>query len=878
MYILTLLFLLAGICITSWAAAEDLVISCAVFEDKAGDLTISDVVGRKFKPAASTLSKGYTSSAYWLRLQIKAPATSDKVVLFIRQPFLNEIRLYEVDTGAPSGWKSRVTGNYYPYTDRERRKNTMGFIVHPTGTEATYYLRLKTSSVAQMSVEALTPDEAESSDHELDLLEVFFVTAMAILLLWAIYSYAMDRVPVVGLYAVHQATYTLFGIAVTGYLAPYLPAGYPALANFSSGIPYCAVSFTTLLFCRELFKPYEPPRLLMRGMNLLMMVFPLQLAAIAMGFTPLAFTVNVLLIRISWWYFVVMSFTLRKEQFPSRRILQLVFAASTLLFTLFWIASGSQLALTHKLFGRLVLVLNGLMIGSLFAMILHARSRRLLQEAQQSALELKAKSEFLALVSHEIRTPLNALVGFSSLARMTTDTVKLDQYHAMLEQSSQAMMDLLNDILDMSKIEAGRMTVESLPFNMHQLISGLENQYAPLAAQQSLAFNLVVGDDVPEWVTGDAVRVRQVLTNLLSNAVKFTERGTVSCHVALVIPPKYNGTFKIRFEVTDTGTGISEAKRSLLFQPFSQLDPSITRKFGGTGLGLAIAHSLTEMMRGTITVRSEEGSGSCFTVELPFQYAEPVPEIVPESLPESMSAAVLVVEDIRFNRELLRIILTSWGKQVSLAVNGYEALEQVEQQQFGLILLDIRMPGIDGVEVARRIRLREREQSAPVIPIIGITADANTATREACLAAGINVVLTKPVVFSQLARAVRDCGCFITEAHEEDLELNLKTSNDLGNNPERARQYKEMLQQDIDDELQSLQQALEQDNREALDRAAHTLKGLYGHLANIEPAELAAWLQQHASVAGQDELRLVIERLSVINHYRTGKDCMENVP
>ncbi len=857
------MILVAGFVMTPQAEANDLIISRGVLEDRSGSLAIADVVGRDFKPIGSTLSKGFTSSAIWLRLNVRAPAKGSEAVLFIRQPFLNEIRLYEVVAGNPTVWKTRVTGNHYPYGERDRARKTLGFTVKVAAPETTYYLRVKSRSVVQVSMEALEPDEAERKDNQLDLLEVFFVTSMLLLLLWAIHSYLLDRLPVVGLFAIHQAMYTLYGVAITGYLAPLIPAGFPQLADWATAIPYCAVSFTTLLFCRELFKPYQPPPLLMRGLDLFLLVFPIQLAAMALGYTPVAVIINLVLIRVSWWYFVVMVFTLRREQSPSRRSLQIFFVTITIIFSLFWIfGSSDSLIAKNKLLGRQILIANGLIIGGIFAMILNARSRRLLQEAQRSALELQAKSEFLALVSHEIRTPLNALVGFSSLARATKDPVKLDQYHAILEQSSHSLMELVNGILDMSKIEAGRMELEAVPFNLRQLVTDLDEPYRHLANQKMLEFKLGVTDDVPAWVLGDPVRLRQILANLLANAVKFTENGEVSFSISCNSRLEGNAPSSVRFEVRDTGIGIPESGRNRLFQPFRQLDPSITRTFGGSGLGLAIVRNLVEMMHGSITVDSREGQGSCFVVELPLQASEALPDVQLATPAALLPGSVLVVEDNEFNRRLLGDILAAWGQQVALADGGLQALQLMELQSFDLVLLDIRMPDIDGIEVARRIRRREQERSEAAVPIIAITADVDEATREACLGAGINAVLPKPVNPEQLARAILvQCGGTVTLPPGDGLLLNGQTSNDFANNPERARQYRELLLADIYDELNGLQSAFERDDRPGLGRAAHTLKGLCGHLANGEPAKLASWLQLNASSAGLEEIGTVLVQL-----------------
>ncbi len=478
----------------------------------------------------------------------------------------------------------------------------------------------------------------------------------------------------------------------------------------------------------------------------------------------------------------------------------------------------------------------------------------------------KAKSEFLALVSHEIRTPLNALVGFSSLACTATDPAKLDTYHAILEKSSQSLMALVNDILDMSKIEAGRIELEYVPLNLHHLLDSLKEQYAALADQKDVTFTISVADMVPAWVLGDPLRLRQILANLLSNAIKFTECGSVSCSISIQSQTEGEGSPVVYFEVRDTGIGIPDDKRALLFQPFRQLDPAITRRYGGTGLGLAIVHSLTVMMNGRITLESREGAGSCFIVELPLQETEAV-TVNPAPPVTLSSGTILVVEDNEYNRHLLGDILASWGQQIILAEDGWQALRLLEQQPFDLVLLDIHMPRIDGIEVACRIRCREKEHSETPVPIIAITADTDTATREACVAAGINRVLAKPVIPEQLAKTITDLyGKSAEGSCGEYLPLNGETRKGLRNDPERSRQFGKLLRKDINDELKRLNEALERDGRDDLVRSAHTLKGLLLNLANSGPARQAAWLQENAASATPEQVRQVIEQLMKNKH------------
>ncbi|MFH1028264.1 MAG: ATP-binding protein, partial [Pseudomonadota bacterium] len=280
------------------------------------------------------------------------------------------------------------------------------------------------------------------------------------------------------------------------------------------------------------------------------------------------------------------------------------------------------------------------------------RTIQLIEAKNAAEAANRAKSQFLATISHEIRTPLNALVGFSSMVRTTADPVKLERYHAILEQSSRSLMEMVNDILDMSKIEAGRLELETVPFNLRQLAVSLEEQYRPLAEQKDLAFQVLMTDELSEWVLGDPVRLRQILANLLANAVKFTNSGEVRCLLSSGDRTVTAGGHLVRFEVQDTGIGIPETARAQLFQPFRQLDPTITRKFGGSGLGLAIVHNLVEMMQGSITMDSRHGSGSCFVVELPLRAADPLSD--EPALPVNLaSGSVLVIEDNEFNRRLL---------------------------------------------------------------------------------------------------------------------------------------------------------------------------------------------------------------------------------
>ena len=480
----------------------------------------------------------------------------------------------------------------------------------------------------------------------------------------------------------------------------------------------------------------------------------------------------------------------------------------------------------------------------------------------------KVKSEFLALISHEIRTPLNALVGFSSLARKAADPGAVRQYLDIIDQSSRLLMDLVNDILDLSKIEAGRLSLDICSFNLTDTIDVLVWQNGPLAAQKGLEFQVIKDEGVPGWIKGDPMRLRQILANLIANAIKFTPSGKVTLTVTATANV---GTpcCLVRFEVRDTGIGIADDKQALLFQPFHQLDPSITRRFGGTGLGLAIVQRLVTLMKGSVEVTSAKGQGSCFTVELPFVVSGP-PAYPTLANGDSSTLDILVVEDNAFNRLLLSNTLAAWHHRVTPAENGRQALELTEQFRYHLVIMDIRMPDLDGIGLTRCIRQRERERNLAPVPIIAYTADTEEETREQCLAVGMEVVLYKPFDPEQLALAIGKYGAPAVptdpagKALGPDSGLADRVIVDMGQDSAQLQMYLQFLRNDIEEELLRLDRAVATEDRTTLKVAAHSLKGLCGNLRDPLPGELAHQLHQGAERIPFASLRPMADRLRSI--------------
>jgi PAS domain S-box-containing protein len=378
--------------------------------------------------------------------------------------------------------------------------------------------------------------------------------------------------------------------------------------------------------------------------------------------------------------------------------------------------------------------------------------RRAVQQALARARDeaeaaSRAKSAFLANTSHEIRTPLNGLVGQPRLARQPgLDEARRRQYLAQIDESARALSGVISDILDLSKVEAGKLELEQAEFDLHALLESIEHGYAALAEARALGLSMHVGGGVPRRVRGDALRVRQILSNYPSNALKVTETGAVRVHV------RGAGGDRIRFEVEDTGPGIAPAVQARLFMPFTQADDSTTRRYGGTGLGLSICRELAHLMGGDVGLDSEPGSGSRFWAELPLPAGdEDAPESAFAALDRQASPLVglslLIVEDNPVNMMIAVALLQQWGVEVTEAGNGAEAVALVAEsadagRPFDLVLMDVQMPVLGGNDATRELR---RRFPADALPIIALTAAALTSERDDALAAGMNDFLTKPI-------------------------------------------------------------------------------------------------------------------------------------
>ena len=362
------------------------------------------------------------------------------------------------------------------------------------------------------------------------------------------------------------------------------------------------------------------------------------------------------------------------------------------------------------------------------------------------------KSQFLANMSHEIRTPLNGVLAMADVMARDNLDAKQRQRLGVIRESGELLLSVINDVLDLSKIEAGRLELSEQDFSLEEMAEGAVSAFSVIAAGKKLRFNLVVDPDAAGWWRGDCDRIRQVLNNLLSNAVKFTVEGAVAARFS-ALP-----TGGLRLTVSDTGIGIAQDKLPTLFEKFIQADNSTTRRFGGTGLGLAICRELVQLMGGSVTARSVEGEGSTFVVDMPLARAE-APKAAEEAEAPAASGEhrrmrILAAEDNATNQKVLQAVMEPLGVHLHIVPDGREAVAAWREGGFDLILMDIQMPVMDGVEAARAIRAAEREEHLPRIPILALTANALVHQVEAYLAAGMDGHVSKPIELRRLYDAI----------------------------------------------------------------------------------------------------------------------------
>jgi signal transduction histidine kinase/CheY-like chemotaxis protein len=746
-----------------------------VFEDVNGRATIDQVsapaaAGKFRRNNADVLNAGYSKSAFWVRLDLRytprdAEHSPRSWLLELAYPPMDHVELYQADEQGHF-YRSQVTGDTLPYSTRKIRQNNFVFDIPFQPQQAqTLYLRVQSEGSVQVPLTLWSSNAyLEAQPERLYVLGMIYGVLLG-MLVYNLFIYLSVRDTSYLYYILYIASFGLYQVSVNGAGVEFLWPESPWWANAATPLLIGAAAFFGCQFSRSFLQTREHSRrfdrllLALMGFGVLVMMMSLSasygLALRLATLLALLFTVVIFSAGVNAW--------LRgQRQARYFMIAWTAFLAGGVVNTLMVLGYLPNVFITmyaSQLGSAAEVGLLSLALADRINSMREEQSRILVEAGQK--LELlnqqlsnsnRLKDEFLATVTHELRTPMNGVIGSLELMQTVPMNIELEQYQQTAAASARDMMRMVDDILILTELQAGKLYPRHEPFRLQGLLDGLHLQFARQAHNKGLSFALDILSQLPDKLVGDSRKLALCLSCLLDNAVKFTRQGSVRLQVLGEVDSDRN--LALTFKVLDTGIGFSYLDEDTLYQRFYQVDGSMTREYGGLGIGLAICRQLAELVGGQLHHQSEPGRGSCFTLTVKLAVVEPLPTqlttapSVPSATRRSaQDCTLLLIDDNSVNQLVLRGMLLKLGYRVRTADDAASALEQLRREHFDAVLLDCQAPMSDGSAICQRLR---DVPGADQLPVLGIISTTQRGERDRYLAAGMTECLHRPVRFEEL--------------------------------------------------------------------------------------------------------------------------------